>query len=668
MVSENEFIAIKDEMICPKDFDKIDSKSNTPEDVVVDTLNCVSNVQLVQNNNGLSLTLKKTSMDITKTRQYKEIYADNLRQYSFLLSKQLGISNQSNNELRRQYLQSRQRESERRSLQCKNEEKKGSPEAYKKSTLHLPLVSLRYSNRDFRKSSCPNLLSPVNEEQFNTNKHKESSESKSANSSPILSKKCSIDSNDCQNNEHQHKQMITAINHRSKTATKKYIQREFTQPSIPFSLRRSNENIGNNQAHSLTNLALPLSEMELNEQLGISNQSNNALCRQYLQSRQRESERRSLQCKNEEKKGSPEAYKKSTLHLPLVSLRYSNRDFRKSSCPNLLSPVNEEQFNTNKHEESSESKSANSSPILSKKCSIDSNDCQNNEHQHKQMTTAINHRSKTATKKYIQREFTQPSIPFSLKRSNKNIGNYQARSLTNLALPLSEMELNENQLDISNLLNSELCKEYLQSKLKEIEENDISPDYKKTSPRLYLIHKEKYCSLRKCSCPNLQSQFDEKHLFHVECDNLSQSKSEGSSPQLSKKLTSSLINIPDFHKQEDQCKSITNTISHQSRDKNNKYPQQELTQPDDAIALKRYMESFGNYRSYSLTNLSSLIYEKKIQEYNSKILPNYSSQRQREAEQRYHWRLSRLDSFEGMLAKVNLYINKERRSSNPDLN
>ncbi|XP_002162684.2 uncharacterized protein LOC100205776 isoform X1 [Hydra vulgaris] len=488
MVSENEFIAIKDDIICPEDFDKIDLKSNTPEDVVVDTLNCVSNVRLVQNNNGLSLTLKKTSMDITKTRQYKEIYADNLRQYSFLLSKQLGISNQSNNELRKQYLQSRQRESERRSLQCKNEEKKSSPETYKKSTLHLPLVSLRCSNRDLRKSSCPNLLSPVNEEQFNTNKHEESSDSKFANSYPILSKKCSMDFNDCQNNEHQHK------------------------------------------------------------------------------------------------------------------------------------------------------------------------------------STVINHRSKTATKKYIQRGFTQPNIPFGLRRSNENIGNYQAHSLTNLALPLSEMESNENQLDISNLLNSDYYKEYLQSKQKEINKNNISPDHKKTSPRLNLMHKEKYYSLRKCSCPNLQSQFDEQQPFYVECDNLSQSKSEGSSPQLSKKLTSSLINIPDFHKQEHQCKSIANTISHQSRDKNNKYPQQELTQSDDAIDLQRYMESFGKYRSYSLTNLSFLINEKKTQEYNSKILLNYSSQRQREAEERYHWRLSRLDSFEGMLAKVNSYINEERRNSNPDLN
>lgn len=49
------------------------------------------------------------SKDITSTPLYKEIYTNNIRQYSFLLAKKLGTSNQSPQALRKAYNQNRQK-------------------------------------------------------------------------------------------------------------------------------------------------------------------------------------------------------------------------------------------------------------------------------------------------------------------------------------------------------------------------------------------------------------------------------------------------------------------------------------------------------------------------------------------------------------------------------
>ena len=68
----------------------------TSKDISQDMVNSpASGSESIKNNNGSSSHIKKISIqavDITKTRQYKEIYADNLRQYGFLLAKVIFVT------------------------------------------------------------------------------------------------------------------------------------------------------------------------------------------------------------------------------------------------------------------------------------------------------------------------------------------------------------------------------------------------------------------------------------------------------------------------------------------------------------------------------------------------------------------------------------------------
>lgn len=87
--------------------------------------------------------IKKSSShrDITSTQMYKEIYADNLRQYGFLLAKQLGTSNQSPDQLRKTYLKNRQRATERRERDETTED--GRTRRRRRSDIESPILARR---------------------------------------------------------------------------------------------------------------------------------------------------------------------------------------------------------------------------------------------------------------------------------------------------------------------------------------------------------------------------------------------------------------------------------------------------------------------------------------------------------------------------------------------
>ncbi|XP_057309093.1 uncharacterized protein LOC130647311 [Hydractinia symbiolongicarpus] len=86
--------------------------------------------------------IKKSSShrDITSTQMYKEIYADNLRQYGFLLAKQLGTSNQSPDQLRKTYLKNRQRATERRE---RDETSENGRTRRRRSDIESPILTRR---------------------------------------------------------------------------------------------------------------------------------------------------------------------------------------------------------------------------------------------------------------------------------------------------------------------------------------------------------------------------------------------------------------------------------------------------------------------------------------------------------------------------------------------
>ena len=91
--------------------------------------------------------------DITSSPLYKEIYINNIRQYSFLLAKRLGTSNQSPQELRKLYQQNRQKAAARGTNASSIQQKQAS------SAIKSSESSLKVGNDDRCKDGIDSLSS-----------------------------------------------------------------------------------------------------------------------------------------------------------------------------------------------------------------------------------------------------------------------------------------------------------------------------------------------------------------------------------------------------------------------------------------------------------------------------------------------------------------------------
>jgi len=113
--SANDSAESLNEQIQDEARNKLDLHDFNSEDIFRKTRSD-SNLSLPPRPKSANQSQRRSSsqIDITQTQTYKNIYADNLRQYSFLLAKQLGTSNKSPDQLRKSYLKSRKKEVERR--------------------------------------------------------------------------------------------------------------------------------------------------------------------------------------------------------------------------------------------------------------------------------------------------------------------------------------------------------------------------------------------------------------------------------------------------------------------------------------------------------------------------------------------------------------------------